>query len=157
MCHQSWVEGNGHLLVTFCLMQRLFGLITKAISWLVSKLVFNRTSRSFSAKLLPRWPAPSTYWCSVLFLPMCRDCLFPTLNFAKFLYAHFSSLLRSFWKALQPFGVSASPPSFVSPASLQKVHTIPAFQYWPLGTPPVTLMQLNFVKLITALSVDQRK
>lgn len=45
------------------------------------------------------------------------------LNFLRFLSGHFSRLLRSIWMATQPFGTSATSPSFVSPANLRKEHS----------------------------------
>ena len=47
------------------------------------------------------------------------------LNFTRFLSAHFSTLWRSLWTAVQPPGVSASPPNCVSSfANLLRVHAV---------------------------------
>jgi len=47
----------------------------------------------------------------------------PLLNLIRFLSAQLSSLPRSRWMAAQPAGVSTTPPSFVSPANLLRVHS----------------------------------
>jgi len=46
----------------------------------------------------------------------------PLLYFIKFLPAQLFSLSRSHWMAVQPSGVSATPPSFVSSANLLTVY-----------------------------------
>ncbi|KAK4810782.1 hypothetical protein QYF61_008754, partial [Mycteria americana] len=102
------------LLAILCLMQPRIplALAARAHCWLMFNLVSTRTPRSFSARLLSSWVAPSIYWCLGLFLPKCRTWHFPWLNCMRFLSAHFSSLLRSLWVAARPSGISASPPSF---------------------------------------------
>lgn len=44
----------------------------------------------------------------------------------SFLFTHFSSPLRSLWRAAQPFGMSATPPSFKSSVELWMVHCVPS-------------------------------
>lgn len=63
----------------------------------------------------------------------------------------------------QPGGLSATPPSFVSPTDLLRVHSFnqlmkmlndigPSIDPW--GTPPVTDLQLVFVLLVTSLELQ---
>lgn len=56
---QSWVEGKGHLPwpAGNALSNATF-FVARAHCWLMVNLVCNRTSRSFSAKLLPSWWLP---------------------------------------------------------------------------------------------------
>lgn len=48
-----------------------------------------------------------------LFLPSVRTLHFPLLNFMRFMSAHFFSLLRSFWIAVQTSSVFAGSLSFI--------------------------------------------
>lgn len=86
----------------------LFSFATKAHCCLMFSLVYPRTHRSYSSKLLSSWAVPSIY---IFFLPMCRIWYFPLLNFIRFLSAHFSRLLTSLWWQHDPL-ISAAPPSF---------------------------------------------
>lgn len=45
------------------------------------------------------------------------------LKFIRFPSGHLSRLLRSVWMPVWPFGISATSPSFVSPANLQNEHS----------------------------------
>lgn len=63
------------------------------------------------------------YWCTTMFFPVCRTLHVPLLNFIKSLSAHLSSLLKTLRIAAQPSGVSTTPPSFVAPANLLRVHS----------------------------------
>lgn len=58
------------------------------------------------------------YWWLGLFLHRCRTLHFPFLNSMKFLSAHLSSLLKSFWKAAEFSGISDTPHKFVSSMDL---------------------------------------
>ncbi|KAK4806792.1 hypothetical protein QYF61_005588 [Mycteria americana] len=103
------------------------------------------------------------YWCLGLFLPRGRTLPFPLLNFMRFLSAHFSSLFRSLWMAARSSAISATPPTFVSPANLLRVHSAPSSRSLmkmlnrtgpsidPWATPLVTGIQLDFVPLIATL------
>ena len=90
------------------------------------KLDSTRITRSFSAKPLSSWSAPSLYWCLVLFLYRCRTLHFPLLNFMRFPSVHLSSLSRFLRMAAWPSGISGTPHSFVSSADLLKVHSVPS-------------------------------
>ncbi|KAK4827398.1 LOW QUALITY PROTEIN: hypothetical protein QYF61_017803 [Mycteria americana] len=50
----------------------------RAHCWLIFNLVCTKTPKSFSAKLLSNWLAPSIYWCMELFLLRCK-----TLHFMR--------------------------------------------------------------------------
>lgn len=79
-----------------------------------------------------------------LLSPRWRILHFPLLNFMTLVWAHFSSLLRSFSMAGLSSGESAAPPSVVPPVNLLKVHSPPSLiinedvnldwaQCWSLG------------------------
>ncbi|KAK4830007.1 hypothetical protein QYF61_008177 [Mycteria americana] len=97
----------------------------KAYCWLMFNLMSTKTPRSFSAKLLSSWVALAhTGACG------CSSSgagLFAfLLNFMRFTPAHFSSLSRTLWVASHPSGISTTRPSFVSSASLLRVHVVPS-------------------------------
>ena len=82
--------------------------------------------RSFSAELLSSRSTPNLYWCMQLLLPRWRTL--HLLTIIRILSTQLSSLSRSHWMVTQPSGVSATPPSFVSPANLLRVHSMPSFR-----------------------------
>ena len=125
-------------------------------------LLSTRTPRSFSSKLFPNWVATSMHWCLGLFFSTWRTLHCSWLKFMRFLSAHFSSLFMSLGMAAWPSGISATLPSFVSPANLLRVHcpviqvvnedlnrTGPSVDPW--GTLLVTGLQQDFIPLITTL------
>lgn len=84
-----------NLLIMLFLMysRRLLAFCAKkAYFWLVVNFLFTGTPAPFLPSFLS---APSIYWCLGLFLPKCRTCHLPLLNFTMFLTKHFSYLLRS--------------------------------------------------------------
>ena len=112
------------LLAMLCLMQPwtpFTAFAARSHCLLMSKLM---STASFSDKLRFSWVDSSIYRCLGLFLPRCRTLHFPLLNFMRLLSAHFSSLSRSLWMAAQPYGISATPPSFVPSANLLRVHCL---------------------------------
>ena len=86
-------------------------LATRVHCWLNVNPSPTRTPRSLSAELLSSSSGPCLYWFMGLFLPRCSALQLPLLNLIRFLSAQVSSLSRSQWMAVQPFGVSATPPS----------------------------------------------
>lgn len=85
----------------------------------MSNLLSTRNPRSFSARLLSSCLNPNMYQC----LHRCRTLHCPLLKFMKFLSAHFSNLSRSPCMVPQKPGLSSTPPSFVSPVDLFRVHS----------------------------------
>lgn len=82
------------------------------------------------------WSQPvlvhGNYFCSGVGL-----CTSPFLNFMSFLLAHFSSLLRSLWKAAFQSAAPTTSPSFVLPTNLSRIHSVPSsksvmkiLEYW---------------------------
>lgn len=61
---------------------------------------------------------PRMYWWLGLFLHRCRTLNFPFLNSMKFLSAHLSSLLKTFWMAAEFSSISDTPHKFVSSMDL---------------------------------------
>lgn len=105
-----WVEGKDHLpwpaaVVFPHMLFTFFG--GRAHHCLMGNLS-TRTPRSYSAKLLSRFLVSSTYWLMWLFLLKCRTWHFPLLNFTRFSFAHFSSLVRPLQMATQPSGMNNS-------------------------------------------------
>lgn len=82
----------------------------------IFNLMFTRFSSSFSGRLLSIQMAPSY---AVAVIPSQKP-----LNLMKFLSAHYSSLLRSFWIITLPFSTSVFPPSLVSYVNLLRTHSI---------------------------------
>jgi len=82
-CNLTSAEQKGRL--TSLLLMAMFPLVQPRYCWLfcflatrahcllMVNLVSTRTPRSFSAKLLCSWAAPSMYWCLWLCLPLCRS------------------------------------------------------------------------------------
>lgn len=85
--------------------------------------------------------------CLGLFPPQVQNFSFPCV---EFLLTHFFSLLQSSWMAAQPYGVSATAPSFVTSADMLQLNRIgPGVEPW--HTPLMTGLQLDFMRLITTL------
>ena len=81
----------------------------KAHCWFMITFVSPMSAGSFSTKLLSNRLVPGIFWSMGIFLPGCRIWHLPLLNMRKFLFACFSSLLRSLWMvAAQPPGVSST-------------------------------------------------
>ena len=139
-------------------------LTTRAHCWLMVKLS-TRTPGSLATELHSSRSTPSLYWCMELFLPRYSTLHLFLLNFVRFLSAQLSSLSRSRGMAAQPSGVSTTPPSFVSPANLLRVHSVLSFRLlkkrlnktgtstnlW--GIPLVTGLQLDSAPLMATLWV----
>ena len=131
------------------------------VEYLHRRTLHSLTPRSLSTGLLSSRSAPSLYWCMGLFLPRCRTLHLPLLNFIRFLCAQLSSLYRSHWMPAQPSGVPATLPSFMSPANLLRLHSVPSSRSWmkkmnkngwttdPQGTLLVTGLQLDSEPLMT--------
>ena len=63
---------------------------------LTFRLVSNRTSTSFSAKLIFSWVASSQFWYLGLLLPRCRTWQFPLLNYLRiFISSFYNTPFRS--------------------------------------------------------------
>lgn len=96
-----------------------------------------------------------------LFLLRCQSVHF--LNFMRLLSAHFSDLLRSLQMAAQHNGVPATAPTFVSPANLLRLQSVPCLRsvmailnrirlsIFPWCTSPVTRLQAGFVPHTTPI------
>lgn len=150
------------LLAMISLMQPGIPLATftaRAHCWVISNLLSNRTTISFSAKLLSSHSFPSLYWFMGLFLPKCRICHFPLLNSMRLLLGHFSSLPKFLWMAAQPSCISASPSDFVSFADLHSVSSSRSLKMLnstgssgdPWDTLLVTGVHLDFFHPVTVL------
>lgn len=92
-------------------------------------LLFTRTPRFFSTEVLSSSPVPSLCCCMELFFPR----YLPLLNFIRFVSIHLSNLSKSFWRAAQPTGVSATPFRFVSPGNLLRKHLCLHPSHWCLS------------------------
>lgn len=67
--------------------------VARAHFWFMFYLVYSRTLRAFSVKLL-------SSWVFRVVSPRYRTLHFPLLNFMRFLLAHSSSLSKSLWMAV---------------------------------------------------------
>lgn len=139
------------------------------------------TSLDLLAMLLlmqPRTPsaffAARAHCCLIISLVITR--IFPSklpssqlvlfLSRSRTFLWHFPSPLRHLWMAAQLSGLSATPPSFVSPVNLLRVHPVPLSRSLMTlnrtgpstdtrNTPTATSLQLDFVLLITILWARQ--
>lgn len=98
--HRCWVERKDNIPQPVGdsvphVAQVALGLLCRKRAVLVNdQLLVCRTPKSFSAKLVPSWLAPSLFWCIWLFLPRYRALPSFLLNSVRFLFTYFSSLLR---------------------------------------------------------------
>lgn len=120
--------------------------------WLISDSVSTRTSRPFSAKLLPCWGAPSRYWCRGLLLPSCKTWHFSWMK----LLSSPQAISQACW---DPSGRQYGPLAYhpllpalsyqqtccvPSPRSAMKLLNRTGPSSDPGGTAPVTGLQLDF-------------
>ena len=124
---QRWRITSLDLLVMFYLMNPRIPLVFLAAwahCWLKFTTVPTRARSAFSARLggtehalMPGVAAPQVKF---------RTLNFPLLNLIRILPAELSSLSTFFWTAAQPSDVPATPPSFVLPPNLLRVHSAPS-------------------------------
>ena len=106
--HQDRVEREDHLFSMYPRIPLAF-LAVRAHCWLMAKLLFTRTPRSFCTELLSSRSSPKLYQCMQLLLSECRTLYLLLLNFIRFLSAQLSSLSWSHWMAAQPSDIPATP------------------------------------------------
>lgn len=83
----------------------------------------------------PRKFPSSIYWCMGLFLPRVRTLHFPLLNFMRVMQAHFFSLLRPFWIAVQPSSLFVGPLSFIIYSFAERTLFPTMLRYWIVLVP----------------------
>lgn len=77
--------------------------------WLMLSVSATRTSKSFSAKLLPGSSSPRLYTYLGFLQHKCNTLHLAVLNLITFMWAHLSSVSRSLWMAFLPSALSAAP------------------------------------------------
>lgn len=105
VCGQFWAEEKDHLpwpagsaFPSASHWTKVVGARTHCL--LMSSFLSSRTPGGYLPNCfpfghLPTHPPPQVYWSLTLFFPRCGSLHFPWLEFMRFLFAHFSSVLRS--------------------------------------------------------------
>jgi len=162
--HQCWVEAKDYLLATLCLIQPRMLLVSVQGHIAGSSLIScSPGPQAFLCKAALQLCVLISSVCWVYSSPDEGLCVSLLLGFMMFCFDQFWSLSRFPWQAVRAPGASVIPSSFVSSANMLRVHSVPSSRLWkkmlnstgssadPWGAPLLTVLQLDFVPLITVL------
>ena len=126
-CRREWSPSFNLLAVLLVLKCSMLLACECCIGTLLShvQLVIHQDLTPCSAKLVSRQWAPSLCCCMGLFHLSWKILCLPLLNCLSFLLAHYCSLLKPMWAAVQPSGTLTTASSLGSSAYLLRTFPVP--------------------------------